>query len=94
MVDLVGVMGFNAAEAVVGEPGRDLQSLPDVEIRLVLGVEPAERRREEPDARRELQIELEAVEMRKQQFGRAPSHLGAEIGKGHGGVPRDRRLEG
>jgi hypothetical protein len=47
-------------------------------------VEAAERRAEEPDARRELQVELEVPEVVEQLRPSAPRGLAAKVGDGHG----------
>ena len=63
LVDLVGVVRFDADQAVAGEPGRDVEPLLDGLLRLVLRVKAAFRRREKPDPRRELQLQLEAPQV-------------------------------
>jgi hypothetical protein len=74
---------FQAAQALVGQRRGDLQPLLDREVRPVLRVEAARRRAEEPDAGRELQLQLEAVEVIEQLLPAAPRGLGAKIGKRH-----------
>ncbi len=95
LVDLVGIVRLEAGEPVLRQAGGDLQPLLEVEVGLVLGVEAAVEGREEPDAGREPELQLEALEVAHQLLGRAPDRLRAKIYQGHDVPPRLRaRLSG
>ncbi len=86
-IDLVRVMRFEPGEAVGLETCSDLEPLLEVEVGLVLAVEAAVGGREEPDAGREFEIELEGTEMAHEIVGRPAGGLLSQVGDRHVSTP-------
>ena len=84
LVDLVRVVRLQPGEAVVLQARGDLEALFERHVGFVAAVEAAVRRREEPDAGRELEVELERFEVADERVGIAVRGLRAEVGERHG----------